>query len=121
MGVNCKISCEVDLSKNNKRRNYKEEKAVDMKSFTCEICSKLFSGKSNLKRHISEVHHGKHRDVECGKQKDCKMEVNDNFISFETVQDENKYIDSVLNSVKTDFERKRELGKKQWKLLINTI
>ena len=30
---------------------------------------------------------------------------------IETVSDENKYIESILNSVKTDFERKRELGK----------
>ena len=30
---------------------------------------------------------------------------------IETVKDTNKHIESVLNSVKTDFERKRELGK----------
>ena len=53
--------------------------------------------------HIREVHHGKQRDV--------KKEDSENFIGFETVQDENKYIESVLNSVNADFERKRELGK----------
>ena len=30
---------------------------------------------------------------------------------IETVRDKKKNIESVLNSVKTDFERKRELGK----------
>ena len=60
----------------------------------------MFSRKSNLKRHISEVHHGKHRDVKHNEK-----------MGNETVRDENKYIESVLNSVKTDFERKRELGK----------
>ena len=30
---------------------------------------------------------------------------------IETVSDENKYIESILNRVKIDFERKRELGK----------
>ena len=30
---------------------------------------------------------------------------------IETVSEENKYIESILNKVKTDFERKRELGK----------
>ena len=32
-------------------------------------------------------------------------------MSNETVRDENKYIESVLNRVDIDFERKRELGK----------
>ena len=62
-----------------------------------------------MQRHINEVHHGKYRNV--------KTEDSGNFIGFETVQDENKYIESVLNSVKTDFERKRELGKKAMEII----
>ena len=70
---------------------------------------KFFNRKDVVQRHISEVHHGKHRDV--------KKEDSENFIGFETVQDENKYIESVLNSVKTDFERKRELGEKAMEII----
>ena len=104
MGVHCKVSCEVNLSKGEK-----EEKVEYMKPFACEICSKSFNYKGNMQHHISEVHHGRHRDV--------KKEDSENFIGFETVQDENKYIESVLNSVKTDFERKRELGKKAMEII----
>ena len=68
-----------------------------LKMFLCEICSKSLSSKGNLKRHINEKHFRKQRVV---KKEDS-----------ETVQNENKYIESVLNRVKTDFERKRELGK----------
>ena len=64
-GVHCKVSCEVNILKSNKGRKYKEddEKVIVMKPFTCEICSKSFSLKDSKKRHIIEVHHGKHRDV----------------------------------------------------------
>ena len=86
-----------------------QKRVEDKKPFTCEICSKSFNSKFNMQRHISEVHHGKHRDV--------KKEDSGNFIGFETVQDENKYIESVLNSVKTDFERKRELGEKAMEMI----
>ena len=93
MGVNCKVSCEVNLSKSNKGRRYKEDdKAVDMKIFTCEICSKSLKSKGNLIRHMNEVHHGKHRDVKHNEK-----------MGNETVRDENKYIESVLNRVKADF------------------
>ena len=89
------VSCKINLSTN----IGKEERVEDKKPFTCEICSKSLSSKGNLKRHINEKHFRKQRVV---KKEDS-----------ETVQNENKYIESVLNSVKTDFERKR------WKLLIN--
>ena len=102
MDVNCKVSCEVDLSKG---RKYKEEeKAADMKSFTCEICSKSFSRKDSKKRHINEIHNGKHRDVKHNGKHNEKM-------GHQSVRDENKNIESVLNRVKMDFERKIELGK----------
>ena len=84
--MDVKVSCEVDISKGGK---YKEEKVVSMKPFTCEICSKSFNRKYNMQRHINTIHHREHKDV----------------------REENKYIESVLNRVKIDFERKRELGK----------
>ena len=102
------FSVKINLSRNI-GKGRKEERVEDKKPFTCEICSKSFNCKSNMQRHINGVHHGKHRDV--------KKEDSENFIGFETVQDENKYIESVLNSVKTDFERKRELGKKAMEII----
>ena len=88
-----KVSCELNLSGNNKGRNYtEEENVVDMKLFTCEICSNSFGRKDSKKRHISEVHHGKHRDVKHNEK-----------MGIETVRDEYKYIESVLNRVKADF------------------
>ena len=106
-GGNYNISCKINLSTN----IGKEERVEDKKPFTCEICSKSFNYKGNMQRHISEVHHGKHRN------RNVKKKDSGNFIGFETVQDENKYIESVLNNVKTDFERKRELGKKAMEMI----
>ena len=107
MAENYKVSCEINLSRNignYKGRNYTEEKVVvDMKLFTCENCSKSFNHKCSMQRHLKEVHYGKKRDV-----KHHEKIINN---EIETVKDGNKYIESVLNRVKTDFERKRELGK----------
>ena len=66
MVLNHKVSCEVNLSRNNKGRKYEEddEKVVDMKPFPCEICAKSFNHNGNMKRHVKEVHFRKHRDVE---------------------------------------------------------
>ena len=97
MVLNCKVSCEVNLSENI-GKGEKEEKVI--KKFTCEICSKSFNHKGTMQRHVKEVHYGMKRHVK-------HNETMDN----ETVSDENKYIESFLNRVKTDFERKRELGK----------
>ena len=98
MVLNCKVSCEVNLSK---VRKYKEEDDEKMtKIFTCEICSKSFNRKDNMQRHIYTIHSEKQRDVKYNEK-----------MGNETVSDENKYIESILNRVKTDFERKRELGK----------
>ena len=80
--------------------NEKEDNVEDMKQFTCEICSKLFNRKDSKKRHVKEVHQRKCGDVKHNEK-----------MGNETVSDENKYIESILNKVKTDFERKRELGK----------
>ena len=92
--------------------------------FTCEICSKSFNHKGNIQRHVKEVHygkkrydigdtpihHGKHEDVKHnGKHRDVKH--NGKHMGHQSVRDENKNIESVLNRVKIDFERKRELGK----------
>ena len=41
----------------------KEERVEDKKPFTCEICLKSFNRKDSVQRHISEVHHGKHRNI----------------------------------------------------------
>ena len=61
MAENFKVSCEINISKH--IRNDSEEKVVvDMKVFTCKICSKSFNRKDNMQRHINEVHFGKHRD-----------------------------------------------------------
>ena len=114
MVLNCKVSCEVNLSKVRKYKEEDDEKIT--KIFTCEICSKSFNRKGNLKRHINEIHLGKRRDdkgviptpLHQRKERDVK---NNEKMGNETVSDENKYIESILNSVKTDFERKRELGK----------
>ena len=103
MGVHCKVSCEVNLSKREKVK------------FTCEICSKFLSSKGNMQRHVKEVHYGKkrcdigdtpihHEDVKHNRKHIEKM-------GHQSVRDENKNIESVLNRVKIDFERKRELGK----------
>ena len=70
--------------------------------FTCEICSKSFNRKDNMQRHVKEVHYGMKGHV-----KYPLHEKMDN----ENVSEENKYIEAFLNKVKTDFERKRELGK----------
>ena len=77
-----------------------------MKPFTCEICSKSFSHKNSKKRHIITIYHGKHRDVNHNEK-----------IGNQTMRDENKHIESMLNSVKTDFERKRELGKRAMEMI----
>ena len=59
MVLNCKVSCEVNLSK---VRKYKEEHDEKMsKKFTCEICSKSFNYKGTMQRHVKEVHYGKKR------------------------------------------------------------
>ena len=79
MVLNCKVSCEVNLSKVRKYKEEDDEKIT--KIFTCEICSKSFNRKDNMQRHIYTIH--------LGKRKGFKME---NSIGFETVQDENKYI-----------------------------
>ena len=93
--MDVKVFCKINLSKGGKYKE--EEKIIGMKSFTCEICSKSLSSKGNLKRHINEKHFGKQRVAKDNEKMD--------------VRDENKYIESVLNRVKIDFERKRELGK----------
>ena len=49
MGVHCKVSYEVNLSKGEKVK------------FTCEICSKSFNHKGNMQQHVKEVHYGKKR------------------------------------------------------------
>ena len=108
MALNYKVSCEVNLSENI-GKGEKEEKVI--KKFTCEICSKSFNHKGTMQRHVKEVHYGMKRyvkEVHIGKQRDVK---NNEKMGNETVSDENKYIESILNRVKTDFERKRELGK----------
>ena len=99
MVLNCEVSCEVNLS-TNIGKGEKEEKVEDMKPFACEICSKSFNCKDSKKLHVKEVHQRKRRDVKYNEK-----------MGNETVSDENKYIESILNRVKTDFERKRELGK----------
>ena len=103
MAENYKVSCEINLSKN--IGNDTEEKVVvDMKLFTCEICSKSFNHKRSMQRHLKQKHYGKKEMLNIMKKGKYINEI-------ETVRDENKYIESVLNRVKTDFERKRELGK----------
>ena len=114
MVLNCKVSCEVNLSKVRKYKEEDDEKVT--KQFTCEICSKSFNRKDSKKRHVKEVHLGKQRDVKGviptplhqRKGRDVK---NNEKMGNETVSEGNKYIESILNKVKTDFERKRELGK----------
>ena len=69
-----------------------------------------------MQRHIYTIHNEKQRDVKGviptplhqRKGRDVK---NNEKMGNETVSEENKYIESILNKVKTDFERKRELGK----------
>ena len=73
--MDVKVFCKINLSKGGKYKE--EEKIIGMKSFTCEICSKSFNRKGNLKRHMSEVHHEKQRkrymsDVYHGKQRVVK-------------------------------------------------
>ena len=71
MGVHCKVSCEVNLSKG--RKYTADEEVIVMKPFTCEICSKSFNNKWNMQGHVKEVHNGKHRDVKHnGKHGDVK-------------------------------------------------
>ena len=55
MGVHCKVSCEVNLSKG---RKYTADEKV---KFTCEICSKSFNHKGTMQWHVKEVHYGKKR------------------------------------------------------------
>ena len=57
-----------------------------------------------MQRHLKQKHYGKKEMLNIMKKGKYINEI-------ETVRDENKYIESVLNRVKTDFERKRELGK----------
>ena len=111
MVLNCKVSCEVNLSRNNKGRKYKEddEKVVDMKLFTCQYCSYTSNRSYNVRTHEGRKHKNEILTI--------KKEYNENevlpmeTVGNKTVRDENKYIESILNRVKTDFERKRELGK----------
>ena len=54
MAENYKVSCEINLSK--KIRNDTEEKViVDMKLFTCEICSKSFNHKCSMQLHLKRL------------------------------------------------------------------
>ena len=119
MVLNCKVSCEVNLSANI-GKGEKEEKVEDMKPFACRYCPLTSKRRYNIriheerkhgkgekeekvedmKRHVKEVHQRKRRDVKYNEK-----------MGNETVSDENKYIESILKRVKTDFERKRELGK----------
>ena len=78
-----------------------------LKMFLCEIFSKSLSSKGNLKHHMSEVHHEKQRVVKNNEEKNVREENNEET----NVREGNKKIESVLNRVKIDFERKRELGK----------
>ena len=107
MGVHCKVSCEVNLSKG---RKYTADEKV---KFTCEICSKSFNHKGNMQRHVKEVHYGKKRydigDTPIHHRKHNGK--HNEKMGHQSVRDENKNIESVLNRVKIDFERKRELGK----------
>ena len=68
--------------------------------FVSLFCSTSFNRKDNMQRHVKEVHNGKHRDV-----KDHEK------IKHQSVREENKNIEYVLNRLIIDFERKRELGK----------
>ena len=57
-----------------------------------------------MQRHLKQKHYRKKEMLNIMKKEKYINEI-------ETVRDENKYIESVLNMVKTDFERKGELGK----------
>ena len=63
-----------------------------------------------MQRHLKQKHYGKKEMLNIMKKGKYINEI-------ETVRDENKYIESVLNRVKTDFERKRELGKKAMEII----
>ena len=108
MGVHCKVSCEVNLSKG---RMYTADEKM---KFTCEICSKLFNNKGNMQRHVKEVHYGKKRyDIgDTPKHNEKHRDVKDHEkIKHQSLREENKNIEYIFNRLIIDFERKRELGK----------
>ena len=115
MAENYKVSCEINISKH--IRNDSEEKVVvDMKLFTCKICSKSFNRKDNMQRHINEVHLGKHRDRDVkhhekgtyinenkyGEQKIAfKMKVNENYKNIKRGVKEVLHIEIMDNEIET--------------------
>ena len=140
MVLNCKVSCEVNLSKGRKYKEEDNEKVTKPfacrycpyssnrsynvriheerkhgRPFSCPYCSYESKDSPNMRRHLKIYHskmvietqtdNGFNEKIDNVTEKSIKMN------NIETVSDENKYIESILNRVKTDFERKRELGK----------
>ena len=100
---NYKVSRELNLSANIGKEE--EENVQYNKQFACRYCPYSSNRSYNVRIH-EERKHGKREKEDNGIDKSIKKKN-----QIETVRDKNKHIESMLNSVKTDFERKRELGK----------
>ena len=84
--------------------------------YKCQICLAEFKWLSSLKKHLQKHSQNYHSEMTQNDDDNNLSEKEDNVTEnqmnqIETVSEENKYIESILNKVKTDFERKRELGK----------
>ena len=128
MALNCKVSCEWKERKfscpyciyeskdsSNMRRHIRGLHSEDR--YKCQICLAEFKWLSSLKKHLQKHSQNYHSQTIIETQTDNNLsEKEDNVTEnqmnqIETVSEENKYIESILNRVKTDFERRRELGK----------
>ena len=90
----------------NMRRHVRGLHSKDL--YKCEICSAEFKWVTSLKKHMQNSHsqmRNESQNNQFGKQRVVKHNEEMN------VREENEKIESVLNRVKIDFERKRELGK----------
>ena len=129
MDLNCKVSCEWKERKNERAFScpyciYESKDSSNMRRhirglhskdrYKCQICLAEFKWLSSLKKHLQKHSQNYHSEITQNDNNLSEKEdnVTENLMNqIETVSEENKYIESILNKVKTDFERKRELGK----------